>query len=852
MRLRWTRAPRRTVLLAGLLILPAVACAQDARVDAQTALRTGRYAEAIAMARDAVTRDPADVQARRTLVEALAETGKYAEAEAAARDGNLQGLSNSLGEVLLAQGKVGDAEAAFRRGAEAGAPDRLMAEASLAELLLRKGERDDALARFDRFIDVYNAGPALSARDLTAVGTAVQHLGVRDPQLFKDALKAYDEAIAKDPSYHEPKLRLGELFLAKYESPDAQSTFQEVLAVNPNHPRALLGMARAKEFDGETGEAFELVRKALQVNENFVPALVTLARLDLGYEDTKAAEEQVQKALAVNPASLDALAVLAAIRFVTGDQRGYQEARDRVLRLAPRHADFYATVAEIAANYRRYGQAAELAQEGVALDPQSWTTHGVLGLNQLRLGRVADAKASLDRSFAGDPYNAWIKNTLDLLDTYPEYETRKTPRFELVLHGDEAELLYPYFAQVAEEAYDSLTSRYGFRPATPVRLEVYPRHADFSVRTVGLAGLGALGVAFGNVLAMDSPRAREPGELNWGSTLWHELAHSVTLGLSSNRVPRWLTEGISVREERRARPGWGSEMMPQFLEAYYEDELPPVSRLNEGFIRPKSPGHLGLAYHMASMVVEWIEETRGFDSVIRMLRAYGEGQSTEQVLRTGLRMEPEAIDRAFDAWLRQKYPETLPEQLRAEMEGAQEAMGAGNTAEAQRRLERAAELMPTWGEPGQSPLAVLAAMHERAGNNRAAATALTRLTAVNENAYAENLKLAELLTGLGDTRGAAAALERAIYMYPYDISLHSRLAEAYGTLGDRPRAVRERAAVVALKPVDEAEARYQLALALSQAGDRAAARREVLRALDVAPSFERAQELLLQLRDGGG
>ena len=326
----------------------------------------------------------------------------------------------------------------------------------------------------------------------------------------------------------------------------------------------------------------------------------------------------------------------------------------------------------------------------------------------------------------------------------------------------------------------------------------------------------------------------------------------MTLGLSSNRVPRWLTEGISVREERRARPGWGSEMIPQFLAAYYDDELPPVSRLNEGFIRPKSPGHLGLAYHMASMVVEWIEETRGFDSVLRMLRAYGEGQSTEQVLRTGLRMEPEAIDKAFDAWLRAKYPPALEGQLRVQMEGAQEAIEKGDTATAMRQLQRAAELMPSWGEPGQSPLAVLAALHVRSGNNRAAAEVLTRLTAVNENAYDENVKLAELLQPLGDNRGAAAALERAIYMYPYEISLHSKLAELYAGLGDRTRAVRERTAVVALKPVDEAEARYQLALALSQAGDRTGARREVLRALEVAPSFERAQELLLQLREGGG
>ena len=62
------------------------------------------------------------------------------------------------------------------------------------------------------------------------------------------------------------------------------------------------------------------------------------------------------------------------------------------------------------------------------------------------------------------------------------------------------------------------------------------------------------------------------------------------------------------------------------------------------------------------------------------------------------------------------------------------------------------------------------------------------------------------------------------------------------------------ALVVALNPVDRAEALYQLALAHFEAGDAQAARREVLRALEDAPNFEKAQELLLRLqsnRPGG-
>ena len=69
-----------------------------------------------------------------------------------------------------------------------------------------------------------------------------------------------------------------------------------------------------------------------------------------------------------------------------------------------------------------------------------------------------------------------------------------------------------------------------------MRIELYPSHADFSVRTVGLAGIGILGVSFGPVVALDSPSARTGSTGNWGSTVWHELAHSFHLGMTRNRV----------------------------------------------------------------------------------------------------------------------------------------------------------------------------------------------------------------------------------------------------------------------------------------------------------------------------
>jgi hypothetical protein len=190
---------------------------------------------------------------------------------------------------------------------------------------------------------------------------------------------------------------------------------------------------------------------------------------------------------------------------------------------------------------------------------------------------VDSARASLEAAFKGDPYDVWVKNTLDLLDATSGYRTERTPRFVFVADSTESALLALYLGELLEDAYDRLAARYGYRPPTPVRFEIYRRHADFSVRTVGLTGLGALGVSFGPVLAMDAPSARDVGEFHWGAVAWHELAHTFTLGATDNRIPRWLSEGLSVAEERRARPGWGDGPTPEFLAAYKAGGIPPCT-----------------------------------------------------------------------------------------------------------------------------------------------------------------------------------------------------------------------------------------------------------------------------------
>ncbi len=888
---RRLRGALLTLLGLSTFALPS-ACAQEP-TDGEAAFRAGRYEAAIAAFARAATNDSASARAHRGLLRAFSEVGRYDDAEKAGRRATAvpgpvaRELWTSLGEVLRERGKLVAAESAFTRAIAERASDSLTAQVSLAVLAYDRGQRDEAMRRFDRFIDIYNSRRGqLTAEELTAVGIACRYLGLDEPQLFKDAMKAFDEATSADPTTLEPRIRVGELFLEKYNAADAQSTFDEILRINPSHPRALLGAARRRGFDGAPG-ADSLLRRALEVNPNLVAARVFSAEQLLGSEQLTEARAEAERALAVNPASLDARAVLAATHYLKGDRAGFETAAAPARELGPRGADLYAKVAELTARVRGYREAADLARQAVTLDPKSWRGHSVLGMNLLRLGEVEEGRQRLETAFKGDPYDVWTKNTLDLLDTYKDYDLINAGRFQFLVEKKESELLAPYLTELAEEAYGKLAARYAYTPRGPIRVELYRSHADFSVRTVGIPGLGALGVSFGDLLALDSPAARERGQFNWGSTLWHEMAHTFTLGATDNRVPRWFSEGLSVLEERRARPGWGFDVTASFLVALLQDELVPASRMNDGFIRPRYPEQVMHSYFQASLVCEMIEKEWGASAIPAMLREYKAGRSNDEVLRRVLKIEPAEFDKRFNAFVIQRYRpqasslrpgtvrargrvaapgmttsrETSLAEIKARADADQGDFAAQLMAgvllirdrrsnDAVPYLERARTLFPEYGGP-DSPRWLLARIYRERGDLRPAAEELKALTLSDENHYDANVMLADLLEQLGDTTGAAAALERTMFIYPYDPAAHVRLARMYAAVGDHKKVVRERRAVVALNPVDRAEALYELAVAHRDAGDAASARREVLRALEHAPSFEKAQDLLLALRQGG-
>jgi tetratricopeptide (TPR) repeat protein len=784
-------------------------------------------------------------------------------------------LINQLGELEFETGKLSDAEKYFEQVIGLAGANSLTAKLNLARVYLQTGRLQSAETLFIEILTAYRTRQGLSARDLYAIASASRHLGRSDPQLFKQAVRIFGEANLKNPSDLDANIALGELLLEKYNNQEALEVFTEVLAKDGKHPRALLGLARSQHFDYSSNAMFTVLT-ALEVNPNLVAARIFLSRLYIELEQYDLAQKEAEKALKVNPVSLEALSMLAVVYHLERNSAEFDRIEKRVLTLNPEYAELYTTLADLAAQNRLYQDAENFSRMAVTLDAKSWKGYGLLGMNQLRLGRMQQGQANLELSFNGDPYNVWIKNTLQLSDSFKDYVQIEKGQFLVVVHGKENSLFDEYIHDLAESAYQHFKTRYQHEPEKPIRLELYPDHADFSVRTVGLAGVGLLRVRFGPVVAMDSPAARDRGQFNWGSTLWHELAHVFHLSMTDNRVPRWFSEGLSVYEERAARPGWGGDVSPDFLLAYLEGRLLPLSELNNGFVRPSYPEQVIHSYFQASLVFEFIEARWGFEVIREILKAFKDSKNQDEVLLSRLKLDKKSLDVAFDTFLKNKYsaalqalsrveepeqdstetinpdqpvPQTaIPDRYFQQLEVGSLLYEKGDLVLAETFLKKAQTLFPEYAG-GDSSYWLLAGLYTKQGMPEQAEAQLEKMIAINAEHYEAHLQLAKLRAESGDIAGAADALERAIYIYPYDIQLHQDLAQHQARLGIWDKVARERRALLALDPVDKAEAYYQLAYAYDRAGNRSSAREQILYALEIAPNFYRAQALLLSLID---
>jgi tetratricopeptide (TPR) repeat protein len=836
-------------------------------------LKKGDYANAIRLFNARLASNANDQTAERNLLRAFIETGKYLDAEISATKFLLKTpeagiVRHKLAEVLTLTGRQREAITEFERAiadlekANAEPGDKLQTNLRLAEVLGLIGQEDRAKGIYESLVKYYTDKDPQTAEELVPIAQALVHL-----ERFQDANDVYREATEADGEYLEAQLGAAELFTKKYAYGDAAQFLDDALRINPNSARAHLDVALNKRLEGDE-ELRAALSRSLTINSSFIDALTLKAALALEAGQFASAASEIDRALKINPRSVEVHALRAAMFYL--QDRDIEPEIASTLEISPHYGELFNTLSHYATITRRTEQAAQFARRAIAVSPRLWDAHLSLGMALLRMGQMEQGRTEVEAAFKGDPFNVWAKNTLDLLDTMQDFRETKRGAFIVKASAQESDVLSTYALDLVEEASNKLTSKYRFTPKGPIFVEIFQNHEDFAVRTLGIPGLGALGVCFGQLIAQDSPSARDVGEFNWGSTLWHEYTHVITLQMTDYRIPRWFSEGLSVYEERRARPGWGDDWNPLFVKSFADGKWLKIADLDAGFQRPKSPQDVPIAYFEASQVCEFIVDRFGFESILRMLALYRDKTPTSEVLRQVLKLSESDFDREFVAYVQTKA-KPLHDALKMESNTAasmakDEVMkllatedsfalrlragdllaADGDTTGAIVQFKRAIELFPYFTGQGNA-YDSLAKLLEQKGDIGGAAEALESLLKVDENNIEAMKSLVRLRQAQGDKARTLEAMRAAFYVAPFDYTMHTKAGELSFDQKDFARALTEFQVSLALQPPNIAEANYNVASAFYALGKQPEAKKSVLRALEAAPRYEKAQELLLKI-----
>jgi len=641
------------------------------------------------------------------------------------------------------------------------------------------------------------------------------------------------------------RVRWGRLLHERFNNNDAEALFKEALQRDPKNAQAYLGLALVSA-DGFDNAAIQWDQRALELDPTLVEAHELMANLALEDSDADEAVKEADNAISLSGDALDAMAIHAAVEVLA--DRSPDAWLDKIRRVNPSYGQAYELVAHHLVLNRRYEDGISYYRKAIELDPELWSARSQLGINLMRLGQEDEPRRQLELCYDNGYRDAATVNSLRLLDSYKNFVTYSDDTLILKLQKKEADLLRPYFEAEAKKAMATYEKKYKFTLPGPVQVEVYPDHEDFAVRTLGMPGLGALGVTFGEVVAMDSPSGRKPGDFNWASTLWHEMSHVYILTMTNHRVPRWFTEGLAVHEETQASPEWGDRVTPEILLAIRDKKLLPVTDLDRGFVRPQYESQVIVSYYEAGRICDYIQSRWGADKLLEMAHSFAKVETTADVVQHDLGMTADEFDKLFLGWLDSDIGKTAAnfDPWRKSLKDLAEAAKEHQNDNVIKEGQETRGLYPDYIYDANS-YEFLAEAYEAIGNKKEAAAVLTDYEKHGGHDPATLKELASLDEELGNRQEAAATLDRINYIFPNDEQLHRHLGDLWLAQGNFAGAIREYSAVLAMHPMDVTSARYNLAQAYLAAGQTAKARENVLQALEAAPDYRPAQKLLLQL-----
>ncbi len=836
--------------------------------------------------------------------EKLFQTGQYDECAKAVDEGIDNDRWEESWRVLkikneLARGHFDDALTAVDEATiqlPASAPVHLLGH----QVYRQSGRAPEAAAELDSLARIAQnlRGRAATPAGFVAIG---RYYVLRGEDARKVLDQWFDVITKQVPNFVDVYFATTEMALDKEDYALAAETLRKAPKDAALDPRFHYLMACALSPEDRAGTAKELA-EALKINPKHVDSLLLQADGLIDGERYAEAEQVLKQVFQVNAREPRAFAYQGVLAHLRNDTTGEEEARKKALERWASNPEIDHLIGRKLSQKYRFAEGAARQKQALAMEPGYAPAKLQLCQDLLRLGEEADGWKLAADIFSKDGYNVVAYNLVTLRDRLAEFRTMEDDGLIVRMDAREAALYGPRVIALLRRARKTLLEKYGVSLKEPVIVEVFPQQKEFGVRTFGLPGAeGLLGVCFGRVVTARSPASQGEHPANWEAVLWHEFCHVVTLSKTRNKMPRWLSEGISVYEEGQADPTWGMAFDPRYRELILSDgpsakrpqpplppppgstpsdpavvpaegRLTPLSRLSSAFLTAKTSLDVQFAYFESALAVEFLVEKFGLPALKGLLDDLGAGTPMNESLPHRTKMTLDQIDSEFAKFARARAEKIAPGATWEDPDLPPDADSAALTAwlekhpksfwglrrlgarlvveakwaQAKDTLEKLKSAYPEYVGPDNAYL-LLATVYRRLSDSAAERKILEELAMRDGDASPAYRRLMEMADAAGDWRSLGENARRLLAVNPLIPAPFRGLAKASEELGSRDEAIGAYRALALLDDADPASVHFHLASLLGQAGKPQEARREVLKSLEQAPRFREAHQLLLEL-----
>ncbi|MGB7325673.1 MAG: tetratricopeptide repeat protein [Rubripirellula sp.] len=807
-------------------------------------------------------------------VRLLFSAGKYDEAAAAAAQEVENGIWNERWPRLLIQchlqtGKYADALAIYEEAAKR-YPTSLTLRMLGLEAYRFTGKTNEALQANAQIMRLLETSPSrYASRDnLVAAGRYFAMRGEDGRQILK---LFFDRVRDADPQFLEAYLATAELALEKGDYKVAADTLDQAGLLDAADPR-IPALAAKAWANSDAAKASNLLNEALQRNPRFIPALLYRAESEIDAEQYDAAYKTIQEVLVVNLHQPQAWSLLAVLAHLEGRYEIEALMRAAALSTWDQNPEVDHLIGKKLSQKYRFAEGAQYQRQAIEVDSGFQAATFQLAQDLLRLGQDETGWILAEEVSREDPYNVVAHNLNTLNDRIKGFTRIESDGIEVRMEAREASIYGGEVMNLLREAKLVLCEKYDVKPNAKIVVEIFPEQKDFAVRTFGLpGGAGYLGVCFGRVITANSPASQGPSPANWQSVLWHEFCHVVTLEKTRNRMPRWLSEGISVYEERTRDPAWGESMTPKYREMMLGDDLTAVSDLSGAFLSPPSPTHLQFAYYESSLVVEYLIDNYGLDSLLKTLDDLADGLSINDALARNVgsvekldaqfaeyarkvanQFAPDASwdeptpELASDAKAMSEWIASNPSNYFALTAKADREIASADYAAAKTTLEAMRDLGLATGKSG-GLLEKLATVYRELDDVASEKETLVQITQLTSDSLSSLDRLIQIARDQGDYNSMQSFGQQFLAIQPLIETGHTAVVDASEELGAHDQAVQSLSALAMMEPVDPAAIDFRKAKSLAKLNRKLDAKLAVLKALDEAPRFRDAHRLLLEL-----